>query len=169
MCRAICYFANMDARELLISPIAHMPPARVLEDLSSEESAARLSTASHSIVEIVAHMVYWQSWFLQRCKGAAIPPASTAALGWPSVDAGDWTAASEKFLTGLEQALEIALDASAAVRPIDPPIEFPPLANYKVSDAITHIAVHNAHHLGQIITLRQMMGAWPPPGGSYTW
>jgi hypothetical protein len=49
------------------------------------------------------------------------------------------------------------------------PIEFPPLANYTVGDAITHIAIHNTHHLGQIIILRQMLGAWPPPASIYTW
>ena len=146
-----------------------MPPARVLEGLSSTDAAERFAGSSHSIVEIVAHMVYWQSWLLQRCHGVSIPPASTAALGWPAVGADDWKRTSEQFLTGLDQALETALDPSAGVRPIDPPIEFPPLANYKVSDAITHIAIHNAHHLGQVITLRQIMGVWPPPEGSYTW
>jgi hypothetical protein len=29
--------------------------------------------------------------------------------------------------------------------------------------------VHNAHHLGQIILLRQLFGAWPPPSGRFTW
>jgi hypothetical protein len=30
-------------------------------------------------------------------------------------------------------------------------------------------ALHNTHHLGQIITLRQLMGVWPPPSGTITW
>jgi hypothetical protein len=38
-----------------------------------------------------------------------------------------------------------------------------------VADTITHIELHNCHHLGRIISLRQMQGAWPPPDGSYTW
>jgi uncharacterized damage-inducible protein DinB len=75
----------------------------------------------------------------------------------------------ERFLEGLARALLVALDQEAGVRRLDPPIEFPPLANYTVADAVTHIAMHNAHHLGQIITLRRILGAWPPPGGSYTW
>ena len=28
---------------------------------------------------------------------------------------------------------------------------------------------HNAHHLGQVVLLRQQRGLWPPPAGSYTW
>jgi hypothetical protein len=31
------------------------------------------------------------------------------------------------------------------------------------------MATHTAHHLGQIIVLRQLLGAWPPPAGSWTW
>ncbi len=53
--------------------------------------------------------------------------------------------------------------------PIAPPIEFPPLANFTIRDALVHMASHNAHHLGQVIILRQIMGLWPPPSGSYTW
>jgi uncharacterized damage-inducible protein DinB len=54
-------------------------------------------------------------------------------------------------------------------RPLTPAIDFPPLANYTVRDAVTHVAQHNAHHLGQVIVLRQMMECWPPPSGSWTW
>jgi hypothetical protein len=52
---------------------------------------------------------------------------------------------------------------------VNPPIEFPPMADYTIEDALTHLAQHNAHHLGQIVTLRQAIGAWPPPEGSFTW
>jgi hypothetical protein len=31
------------------------------------------------------------------------------------------------------------------------------------------MAAHNPHDLGQVVLLRQMLGAWPPPSGSYTW
>jgi uncharacterized damage-inducible protein DinB len=52
---------------------------------------------------------------------------------------------------------------------VTPAIEFPPLAHHTVREALVHVAMHNAHHLGQVITLRQLLGAWPPPAGSYTW
>ena len=146
-----------------------MAPAQALDGLSSAQSAVRLPGASHSVVEILAHMLYWQSWFLERCAGVGAPMASTASLGWPAAEAEEWESLRERFLEGLRQGVKISSDESACVRRIDPPIEFPPLANYTVGDVITHMAIHNAHHLGQIITLRQFMGAWPPPEGSYTW
>jgi len=159
----------MDARELLISPVAHMPPAHVLDGLSVAQAGLRGPGAPHSVVEIVAHMAYWQSWFLERCAGVATPLAAKASLGWPAATAGEWESVRERFLEGLESALKIAVQESVSVRRIDPPIDFPALANYTLADAITHVAIHNAHHLGQIITLRQIVGAWPPPEGSWTW
>jgi uncharacterized damage-inducible protein DinB len=165
----VCYSPEMDARELLVSPIAHMPPARILDGLSSAQSDVHLPGAAHSVVEIVAHMVHWQSWFLQRCAGVAIPPVAQASLGWPAANAGEWEPLCGRFLEGVERAVEIGLDEATSIRRIDPPIEFPPLADFTVANAITHIAIHNSHHLGQIIVLRQILGAWPPPEGSYTW
>ena len=159
----------MDASESPDFSSPHMPPARVLDGLSIEQSGQRVSGAPHSVVEILAHMVYWQSWFLDRCNGLGTPPAATASLGWPAAPAGEWESLRGRFLEGLERARNIAGQDSAATRRIDPPIEFPPLANYTIGDAITHVAIHNAHHLGQVITLRQILGAWPPPEGSWTW
>jgi uncharacterized damage-inducible protein DinB len=31
------------------------------------------------------------------------------------------------------------------------------------------MASHNSYHGGQVVFLRQMLGAWPPPSGGVTW
>lgn len=95
--------------------------------------------------------------------------AAAASTGWPAVTAADWDALHAQFLAGLERGVAIGSAPDAVTRKIEPPIEFPPLAEYTVTDAIVHIAMHNAHHLGQIVTLRQLAGNWPPPAGSWTW
>jgi uncharacterized damage-inducible protein DinB len=159
----------MNPRELLLEPIAYMPPARAIEGLSSEDAERRHGGASHSVAEIVAHLAFWQEWFIRRCQSMADPMPASAATGWPAVAHGSWPAVRGQFLDGLHRAVELGASTSTLDRPIEPAIEFPPLAGYTVRDALTHMANHNSHHLGQIITLRQMMGAWPPPSGSYTW
>lgn len=159
----------MDARELLKTPFAYMPPSRILDGLSAEQSEARIARASHSVVETLAHLVFWQSWFLGRCAGASTPMVETATAGWPAANATDWESLKAQFLNGIEGAVALALDGSISARRIEPAIEFEPFADYTVQDAVTHVAIHNAHHLGQIITLRQILGAWPPPDGSWTW
>ncbi len=154
----------MHREELLVRPVAHMPPDQVVAGLSAEDAARRVPGVNHSIVEIVAHMLFWQSWFLNRCSGIPVPAAAHAAEGWPTVTAADWVRVRDQFL----QDLSRAVDLPARGR-IDPPLEFPPIADYGVEDTLTHVAQHNAHHLGQVVTLRQALGLWPPPGGSYTW
>jgi uncharacterized damage-inducible protein DinB len=136
----------------------------LLDGLSAEDAARRITGVSHSIVEIVAHLVFWQTWFLNRCSGVAAPLPLHAVDGWPAATAADWEPLREQFLSGLRQAVLLPDDGR-----VNPPIEFPPMANYTIASAMTHLAQHNAHHLGQIVTLRQALGAWPPPDGSFTW
>ena len=52
---------------------------------------------------------------------------------------------------------------------VEPPIAMPAFANYTIPDAVAHMVQHNSHHLGQIVTPRQALEVWPPPGGSFTW
>lgn len=159
----------MTVRELLVEPIVYLPPAKALEGLTPEDAGRRLNGAPHSIVELVAHLDYWLTWFCQRCEGVAEPMPASAAAGWPTVSASDWPEVHTRFVATLERAVALGADDIRYNAPVIPAIEFPPLANYTVRDALVHAAGHNAHHLGQVILLRQMMGLWPPPAGSWTW
>ena len=143
-----------------------MPPAKVLEQLAAADAERRLDGANHSIAEIVAHMSFWQEWMCHRCDGVAEAMPASAALGWPEVEPGSWPAVVARFIAGLERAAALG-DRDG--QPITPAIEFPPLAGYTVHDAVVHIAQHNSHHLGQVISMRQILGSWPPPSGSWTW
>lgn len=114
-------------------------------------------------------MAFWQDWFLSRCDGIPSPPPGHADLGWPAVSNVRWDVIQQRFEAGFAHALELADDQGRAAGRIAPPLEFGHLEHYTVGDALIHIALHNAHHLGQVITLRQQLGAWPPPAGSWTW
>jgi uncharacterized damage-inducible protein DinB len=156
----------MNARELLIDTLVHIPSRHAIEQLDAGEAERRLPGADHSIADVVAHMSFWQDWFCRRCEGVADPMAAHADRGWPSVASGTWPDVHTRFIAGLERAAALADRAGQAITPA---IEFPPLAHYTIQDALIHIAQHNSHHLGQVILMRQMMGLWPPPAGSWTW
>jgi uncharacterized damage-inducible protein DinB len=158
----------MHLRQLLTETHAYMPPRHALEGLSSDLAERRPSPRLHSIAEIVAHLTFWQAWFLKRCDGIAEAMPQQARDGWPPVAQGSWPELQARFLADLDRAASLP-DRGDVDRRIEPPIEFPPLAQFTVRDALTHLATHNAHHLGQAITLRQMLEAWPPPQGSWTW
>lgn len=156
-------------RELLIQTLAYIPPANALDGLSAADAERRLERANHSIAELVAHLHFWQSWFCSRCEGKHEPMVASASQGWPAVAPGSWPELRQRFLDGLERAAALGEGPARADAAVAPAIEFPPLARYTVRDALVHVAQHNAHHLGQIILLRQLMGLWPPPSGSWTW
>jgi uncharacterized damage-inducible protein DinB len=156
-------------REFLTETVAYIPPARALEELETAVAERRLPGANHSIAEIVAHMNFWMSWFTSRCEGSGEPVAANAAQGWPAVAPGSWPELHARFLTSLEKAAALGEEEGRLDVRLEPPLEFPPLAHYTRRDALVHVVSHNAHHLGQVIVLRQLLGVWPPPSGSWTW
>ena len=159
----------MRLTSLLRGAHAYLSPTAALEGLSAVHAASRPAGVPHSIAEIVAHMAFWQEWFLDRCDGKAVPSAASAALGWPKVDDEQWDLVRERFEAGFKRALALADDNARVGQPIAPAIEVDFLASYTAGDALTHLALHNAHHVGQVMTIRQLLGSWPPPAGSWTW
>lgn len=160
-------FPAMNVGEFLTSPIAYLAPERALDGLSTADAERHVTGAPHSVAEIVAHLAFWQDWFYARCLGQPMPMISSAAAGWPSVPADSWSVVRSRFVGRLQQLS--ALAEGDVTKPVTPSIEFPPLANYTIGDALVHVATHNGHHLGQVILLRQLQRAWPPPAGSWTW
>ena len=158
----------MNSRELLIEPIAYLAPGKTLEGLTPEQADRRVAGANHSMAEILAHMTFWQEWFVKRCAGDAEPMVTSAALGWPAVAPGSWPSLTARFFASLERAAAFD-DQGVLDTRVTPAIEFPMIAHFTIRDVIHHMSAHNAHHLGQIITMRQILGLWPPPAGSWTW
>jgi uncharacterized damage-inducible protein DinB len=158
----------MQARELLADTTAYLSPRLILDALAPDLAERRVAGAPHTIAGIVAHMAFWQGWFRGRCDGTAGPMPASAALGWVAPGSGRWDAVRAGFLEDLERLVAFGA-ASDPARRVDPPIELPRLSEYTVGDVLVHVAAHNAHHLGQIVLLRQLLGAWPPPAGSWTW
>lgn len=155
----------MNWNEIFKDTTTHLPASRLLSGLSPDQAEAKLPGLTHSIAEIVAHLVFWQDWLLGRIKGSAEPMVLHAALGWPAVQSGDWPLWEARFLQGLDAAAQ--LDPNGGT--VQPPFEFPPMAHYTVADVAIHLAIHNAHHLGQIVVMRQSQCLWPPVGGGWTW
>lgn len=113
-------------------------------------------------------MAYWQEWFNACAETGFTAVPEQAALGWPEVSGG-WDAVRGRFLVATGAARRIS-DETALSKPLLPPgVENPVLARDTHGSGLLHAAFHTAHHMGQIVTIRQLLGAWPPPAGSYTW
>src|SRR4030095_14209076 len=162
---------RVDDRNLLTSVLngegIYLAPAAILDGLTDEQAHAKPQGLPHSIAEIVAHLCYWQQWWNGCAETGFSAIAQHAADGWPAVAADGWGAVYMRYRGALEEAKRIAAESGSLQNPILPPgVHIPGLARESRGSGILHAAVHNSHHLGQIITMRQLMGLWPPPAGT---
>lgn len=147
---------------LLDGTAAHVPTLGALEGLSEEDAAARSEAWPHSCHQLLLHAVYWQELFLARLAGAPAPIPATAAQGWPDAGRNRWSDTVGRFARGLESAKERA-------REDDLDATLPDWKGIRHGEGLCIVAQHNSYHLGQIVQLRRVLGAWPPPGGGDTW
>lgn len=145
-------------------------PAVVLDGLSEDAAQAKVPGLPHSIAEIVAHMCFWQEWFNRCAQHGFHPLPEHAAEGWPAVPAGGWDELRSRYLASLDEAKQILATAQGLDQPLLPPgVEIPFLGKESRGSGLLHAVVHNGHHLGQIVTMRQLLGRWPPAAGPMTW
>jgi uncharacterized damage-inducible protein DinB len=139
---------------------------RVLDALDWRVAGQKPAGAEHSIRRIAAHLVFWQDLYLERLAGAERPSPPHDAAGWPGGDAArnerDWKALTARFADGLARAV-----AAADAAPLG--LTLPRWGGRTRFACLNGLALHNAYHLGQVVQLRRMLGAWPPPGGGDSW
>lgn len=142
-------------------------PSAALEELSAGSALQRPHPELATIYEQLAHIVFWMKNSLALMRGENPPYPERASDSWPQQPdpgraAAEWPALIERFGNGLKAAEEFARseDLDATIK-----------AGRKrtIGQEIIVIAQHNAYHFGQIVSLRRMMGLWPPPSGGATW
>jgi len=145
-------------------------PEVVLDGLTDEQALMKPSGLPHSIADIVAHMWYWQEFFNRAAREGFSGFPEHADEGWPKVGPGEWEAVRDRFLASVEATQGLAMTCGKLDDRLLPegfPIPF--WERESLGSGLLHGAVHSAHHLGQVVLLRQLMGLWPPAAGSMTW
>jgi len=137
------------------------PYERALSGLEPWQALKVPPGSPYSVAQVLAHMVFWQDWLVASAAGSPQVFPAHAEEGWPPPTAEGWPNLVQRFLSGLEQARAMARDAATRHR-----LVFKEDTGARV---LADLAVHNAHHLGEIILLRRLNGDWPPPGGGDTW
>jgi len=141
-----------------------VPMNDALSGLTPQQALWLDSTESHSIWQIVNHLIFWNNRWLNRFKGIAMPKMEGDNEATFSVKNGtqqEWLSAIKKldeildeWETELKKADEIKLNNEA-------------FQDYEDSwyDVIMQITIHNAYHIGQIVNLRKMQGSWDSKQG----
>ncbi|WP_223587888.1 DinB family protein [Neobacillus bataviensis] len=128
--------------------------------LTDEQAVWKGEKSENSILEIVSHLVFWNERYLNRFKEIPIPEKQgdndstfTAVL--------EWAEAVERFnsvMTDWYRAVSECEDAK-----LDQPVN--PDSNHPWIETLTSITLHNAYHIGQIVTIRKMQGSWDKEQG----
>lgn len=161
-----------EVQRLLQEDAAHTPATRIVLSVPPEIRDRRPARVPHSIVEELWHIVFWQEHFLRWAHGTVLGYPEHAELGWrrfANVDDAEWHRLVEKFGSGLAEAAQIAGQPGLADTASSFTDRGPNPGPMRVSDLLINLVAHNAYHLGRIVQLRQMQGAWPPPGGGDAW
>lgn len=150
---------------------AHVNTVSALAGLEWAAAGERPESSPYSVWQLLNHMIYWQDFLLARLRGAAPPVPEQAVESWPGGErpnsSDEWAAALSQFQAGLAEALQAAGQDSSAGQDLIAGLATRP--EHSRAEAIAQIIGHNSYHLGQIVLLRRMLGAWPPPGGGDTW
>jgi uncharacterized damage-inducible protein DinB len=161
--------------ELVRGRGAHADALACLEGVDAE-LAARLPVGSpYSIYALVWHMTFWMDNELERIAGGRPAYPERAALGWPPADRGpdeaEWVLCVARFarqLGELQRLAESPAEVRARAVAVTSEAAHANQGN-TVEDVVWQTLVHNSHHLGQVVLLRRLLGAWPPAGGGDTW
>jgi uncharacterized damage-inducible protein DinB len=157
----------------LVSDAYAASPAQILEALPEELTHRKPTGAPHSIFEELWHVCFWQQVTLDWISGVETPFPASPADGFPTVEDMEreaWEQLCQRFFEGARHGAESAGDGSRLEKPIRCPSRpGRPVRVMTVREQLESLSAHNAYHLGRIVLLRQLLGAWPPPKGGFTW
>ena len=163
----------IELERALTGDSAFAAPSHILQSLSDALAHERHPGATHTIYEELWHIVYWQQISLDWANGTETPIPAHAAEGFPNevqTKAEPWSSLCGRFFRGADEAVLLTRDPNVLMQPIRcPSPPGVPIRTMTVEDQLVSLAAHNAYHLGRIVLLRQMAGAWPPPAGGFTW
>lgn len=142
---------------------------RALDGLSAQQASTVPAGLPHSVADIVAHVQFWQRYLLGVFRGEDPDWVESAAESWPGgvahtseeQDLEEWDALKFSLLRDMDSLATYAQD-EAFMQMHDPQGRFRIVP-------LTSFAGHGLYHLGQVVTVRQLIGVWPPPGGGDTW
>lgn len=151
--------------ELLKGGSAHQPPAAILAHfpahLRGVLPAGMKDRAEHTAWQLLEHLriTQWDILEFSRNPHHVSPPWPEGY--WPESaappDEAAWDRGVKTFLDDLQAMMDLVTDLGQ-----DLYAPFPWGDGQTLLREALLTADHNSHHLGQVILLRRLLGAWPP-------
>ena len=139
---------------------AHVATADALRGVPPGRINETPDGCPHSLWDLLDHLRIAQRDILDFTRGDGYEEKEWPADYWPDGPgtAASWDDALAAFLADLDALIQMAEDAST-----DLTAELPHAPGYTPLRQLLLAADHNAHHLGQVILVRRLLGCWPPP------
>ena len=142
---------------------AHVAVKDAVAGLEWKLSGVQPEGVSHSIFQLLNHMIYWNQWVAKWLAGQKPAVPKHAVGSWPGKTAPDnsaeWRSALRRFDEGLREMTHATRESDLLAK----------RGTKTALEMLQTIALHNSYHLGQAVLLRQRLCAWPPPSGGLTW
>ena len=130
-----------------------VPVNIALEDLTPEQAKWTDGSGNHSVGQLANHLIFWNLQQLRQFKKLPQPPFNgNNEETFNNFDSKNWDATVKRLdsvLTAIEKEVEASDDAK--------------LQSWY--NALSHMSTHNAYHVGQMIFVRKLQGAWDPEKG----
>jgi uncharacterized damage-inducible protein DinB len=130
-----------------------VPANTAVDGLTAEQANWTPGHGGHSVGQLAYHLWFWDTRALERFTGQKLLPYSgNNDDTFNNFTAAQWDDLVKKLnqvLSDWETAVQNADDAKLAAN----------------ASLIAHVANHNAYHLGQILYVRKLEGAWDPSKG----
>lgn len=129
---------------------------KILSGLTAEQVNKKPVPGLHSIYEELWHTERWQHIVIDNDTELDKKWQSDESEIFPKSAATqeEWELLVRDFLAGLDKLMEFTSHPEELSKK--------DANGISVEDNVNSLIVHNTYHLGKIVAIRQMIGAWPP-------
>ena len=129
-------------------------PANIaVAGLTAEQAKWTDGSGNHSVGQLANHLIFWNLQQLRQFKKLPQAPFNgNNDETFNNFDSKNWDATVKRLdsvMTAIEKEVEASDDAK--------------LQSWY--NALSHMSTHNAYHVGQMIFVRKLQGAWDPEKG----
>jgi uncharacterized damage-inducible protein DinB len=132
-----------------------------LRGVAADQAVQRGLRSSNSILGIVKHLIFWNERYLLRFQRGSLPPLEisndeTFQYNVPDEILENWDPLKSKLynvFSQWEQAIMECDDSKLDSRTH-------PDRDELWWMSLSHLAIHNAYHIGQIVHIRKEQGSW---------
>lgn len=128
-----------------------VPASVAVAGLTAEQAKWKDSSGNHSVMELANHLIFWDERTLIKFKGGPLPQFD-GKNDETFQSSRTWDETVQKLdavLADWEKTIEAADDSKLS----------------KWYQTIADLTAHNAYHIGEMIYVRRLHGAWNPENG----